>query len=400
MVDEKFKTDDGRFMLGIIKDLKYNRLSGTEGNKRGFQKIVDIIKENGHEPEIQEFQCSDFPINVMFRINGLILALLFTLTWMALSFQSPIILLNLSIITLIFTLMSEKITSYSFGRFRGLGKKIECKNATWVVEPTEEVKCKVIFGGHHDSKSQTFRVMIRAAIMIATTITLIIFSIQMILNALFLIFGPFLWKTSAPLPSIYSMIWTYFITLIILINGYGNKSPGANDNLTAVACVIQLANEFKKNPPKHVEIHFLINDAEEMGLYGAQEWYDRKKSILDRKNTFFVIYDTIGDAPLLNLASFGIPPRVISKRFQAIIKEAQDQGKVSSLKKMYLPIGAATDHIIFDRNGYDTLVITSLCKRVHTSKNSAEYLKEQPMLLAKETGKAIVEVIDSGFTHK
>lgn len=388
----QFKTEDGKLMHRIIEEVsKFHRLSGTEENEKGFQKIIEFVKANGHTPEIQEFTCSDFPINIMFRINGLILAILYTLTWILILIESTLLILTFALLILIFSLLGEKISSFSFGKFIKLGKQLSCKNATWVIKPREEVKHKVIFGGHHDSKSQTFRVTIRAFIMIATTITMLYFSIQTIIHVIQSLYG-----ISIPMPSIYSMIWTYFITLVILFNGYGNRSPGANDNLSAVACIITLANFFKLNPPNHTEIHFLINDAEEMGLFGAQYWLNSKKKQLDADNTYFVIYDTVGAMPIVNLASFGLPPHVLSSKFQTIIKKAQEQGKIPNLKKLYLPIGAATDHVIFDKSGFDTLVITSLCGRVHTKNDSIEYIKEEPLLLAKDTGIAVVEIIDNG----
>ncbi|MHA1293786.1 MAG: M28 family peptidase, partial [Promethearchaeota archaeon] len=219
------------------------------------------------------------------------------------------------------------------------------------------------------------------------------FSIQMLFRSILMFMGTFEFSK----PSLISMIWTYFITLVIIFNKYGNESPGANDNLSSVACIIQLSNEYKNNPLKHTELHFVVNDAEELGLYGAQEWYNRMKDEIDKENTFFIIYDTIGSSPLINLASFGIPPHKISRRFQSILKEAQNQFKIPRIKKMYLPIGAATDHVIFDRKGFDCLVISSLCGKVHTKKDSIEFIEEEPLLTAKKTGNAVIELIDSGF---
>ena len=385
---------DGNYMYNIVKELsQYNRLAGTNGNHVAFEKILEILNDNGHNPKVQEFVCSDAPINIFFRLNGLILAVLYTFTWIALYIQNALFVFIFSIFLFCMALMGEKISSASFGRFKKIGRSINCKNATWTIDPTEEQRYVVIFVAHHDSKSQRFRVKIRAAIMIATTLTMIIYSIQTIINGIKLLVGP----QDPILPSIFSMIWTYFICLIILFNSYGNKSPGANDNLSAVAVVIQLANYYRKNPLKHTQIQFLINDAEEMGLYGAQEWYNQMESKINRDQTFFIIFDTVGALPLINLSSFGIPPHVISKKFQSIIKEAQAKYDINDLKKLYLPIGAATDHVIFDRHGYNCLVITSLCGRIHTKKDSIDYIEGAALIQAKKIGDAIIKVIESGF---
>ncbi|MHA1336969.1 MAG: hypothetical protein ACTSPW_14730 [Promethearchaeota archaeon] len=81
----RFKTAEGKYMYEVIERAsQYKRLSGTEGNEKGFNETLKMIKESDFNPEIQEFQCSDFPIKVAFRINGLILALLYTLTWISL----------------------------------------------------------------------------------------------------------------------------------------------------------------------------------------------------------------------------------------------------------------------------------------------------------------------------
>ncbi|MHA1756957.1 MAG: M28 family peptidase [Promethearchaeota archaeon] len=392
----RFKTAEGKYMYEVIERVsQYKRLSGTEGNEKGFNEILKMIKESDFNPEIQEFQCSDFPIKVAFRINGLILALLYTLTWISLLLRNGFLALSFSIIAFTYALLSEKIASYSLGRFKNIGKKIKCHNIYWSITPKERPKYHLIMCGHIDSKSQTFPVKLRAFLMIAMTITMLIFSIRALLFSIYLLIGSFLWIKDVVIPSIYSMIWTYFITLSILFNGYGNKSPGANDNLTGTACVIQLARYFQKNPLKNTELVFLLTDAEEMGLYGAQAFIDEKNKDFHPKNTFFIVYDTIGDKPLLNLKSFGIPPKIVSKRFQKIVALAKEKNMLPKLKSMYLPIGAATDHVIFKRYGYDVLIIASLCKKVHTKNDTIDYIYEEPLIQALEAGKAIAELIDS-----
>lgn len=397
MVEEKTQLSEedvksGVFMKQVIADVsQFKRVCGSEGHEKGFNKILEILKKNGFNADIQEFKCTDAPLNIMYRINGPIFAILMTLTLIAFYLISFPLLLIFSLLTLMYSLFSEKISSISFGKLKNVGRKFDCKNAYFKQSPNGEVKNKIVFLGHHDSKSQTYMVMIRAAIMIATTLIMLIFSIRMLINAIRLGLAQVYYYE----PEIYWIIIYYVIALSIVFNRYDNKSPGANDNLSAVAVQIQLAIEFKNKPLKHTEVHFVFTDAEEMGLFGANEWVKSYKSELDRNTTFFIVMDTVGQEPIFNLKSYGIPPKKISKRFYQIIKKAQAEGKLAKLRNFYLPIGAATDHLPVKKHGYDSFVLTSLCRRVHTEKDSIEYIEESSLIKAKMICKTIIDVIEN-----
>ena len=52
---------------------------------------------------------------------------------------------------------------------------------------------------------------------------------------------------------------------------HGKLHPGADDNASGVAAILEMCNYFRKNPPKHSML-FVFFDAEEIGLVGSKEF--------------------------------------------------------------------------------------------------------------------------------
>lgn len=68
--------------------------------------------------------------------------------------------------------------------------------------------------------------------------------------------------------------------------------PGANDNASGIAMILNLANYYAKNQPKY-SIVFISLAAEEIGLYGAKEFTENPLIKLD-KIKFLVNFDLAG----------------------------------------------------------------------------------------------------------
>ena len=81
----------------------------------------------------------------------------------------------------------------------------------------------------------------------------------------------------------------------IILNSTNNKSPGALDNASGVACVLELLKYYsnQEHELKNYDLWFLFTGAEELGTMGIRHFY---KSMMNfnKKKTFIINFDSIG----------------------------------------------------------------------------------------------------------
>ena len=82
--------------------------------------------------------------------------------------------------------------------------------------------------------------------------------------------------------------------------------PGANDNLTAVAVVLELARLLREEPVKGVRVLLVSTGSEESSMEGMRGWVRRHSPSLDRDRTRIIVLETLGSPELLLLEGEGM----------------------------------------------------------------------------------------------
>jgi len=82
-----------------------------------------------------------------------------------------------------------------------------------------------------------------------------------------------------------------------------SDSPGADDNGSGTALVVELARRFKKDPPQNLELFFAWWGAEEYGLFGSRQFVRRFHDQLDKDRFYVVNADCVGVGELLAVHS-------------------------------------------------------------------------------------------------
>jgi len=78
-------------------------------------------------------------------------------------------------------------------------------------------------------------------------------------------------------------------------------SPGADDNGSGTAMVLEVARRMKENPPENVEVFFAWWGAEERGLFGSRQFVRRFHDQLDRDMLYLINADCVGVGELLTI---------------------------------------------------------------------------------------------------
>ena len=134
--------------------------------------------------------------------------------------------------------------------------------------------------------------------------------------------------------------------------------PGANDNLTAVAVLLELARLLRERPVEGVRVILVSTGSEESFMEGMRGWVRRHGRALDRERTRVIVLETLGSAELILLEGEGMiwmtdyDPEV--RDF--IAAAAQDAG--APLRRG-LKLGFATDALSALRAGFRTATLAS-----------------------------------------
>jgi hypothetical protein len=70
--------------------------------------------------------------------------------------------------------------------------------------------------------------------------------------------------------------------------------PGASDNASGVAAVLEVARRLANQPPKHLDLWVVFTGAKEGHMLGMRAWMRAHQDEVDPRRTFFVNVDNVG----------------------------------------------------------------------------------------------------------
>jgi Zn-dependent M28 family amino/carboxypeptidase len=134
--------------------------------------------------------------------------------------------------------------------------------------------------------------------------------------------------------------------------------PGANDNLTAVAVLLELARLLREQPVEGVRVLLVSTGSEESFMEGMRAWVRRHGSALDRERTRVIVLETLGSPELILLEGEGM---IWMTDYDLEVRDfiaaaAQDAG--APLRRG-LKLGFATDALSALRAGFRTATLAS-----------------------------------------
>lgn len=170
---------------------------------------------------------------------------------------------------------------------------------------------------------------------------------------------------------------------------------GANDNLSAVAVVLGLAEIVSQNRPKNVEALFVSFGSEEPGLKGSRRFVEMHPSVA--KNAYLINLEMLGAGELfidVKENSIGVKH---SKELAEIVMNAGERVGLK-VDTVALPYGD-TDAASFSRKGFHAITIIALSPRLelmkwHLPDDVPENISEENLQKALKLCKAVLEDID------
>ena len=136
--------------------------------------------------------------------------------------------------------------------------------------------------------------------------------------------------------------------------------PGANDNLSAVAVIVALAEALKERPVEGLRVHLVSVGAEEVLQGGIYGYCERHLAEMDREHTWFLNVDTVGSPSLALVEGEGcvVMEDYFDRPWRDLIARVAERDGIPLRRGMRAR--TSTDAVIPSRMGVPTATIVSI----------------------------------------
>ncbi len=137
-------------------------------------------------------------------------------------------------------------------------------------------------------------------------------------------------------------------------------APGANDNLTAVAVLVALAQRLRESPVSGLQVLLVSCGAEEVLQGGIHGFAKRHFPALDRERTWFLNLETLGSPKLIMLEGEGpvVMEDYFDRGFRDLVAQVAQGAGVPLRRGMRSR--NSTDAVVPSRAGFPTATLTSM----------------------------------------
>ncbi|MFN3466114.1 MAG: M28 family metallopeptidase [Candidatus Brocadiales bacterium] len=406
---------------GILRDVRaisFPRRTGSPREAQAQDYIVNRFRSLGMEPREEGFSFT--PVLGLLSKGLLLIVLLFLAALHFLSLFYPFLELVLSVCILTLALgflwgrpMVALLGWALFKKIPLLGK-LNSKNiiAAWPSElgmqnsefgisnphsafrnpqsegHPPEPATQIYILAHYDSKSQTLPLGARIPLVVA-----------LFLSTLFLAFyhllSPWVGLPVQCMIERVSFITAFTGGLVLLWTKTRNLSPGAIDNASGVAVMLQLAEAIKSEAQrfKGLRFHFVATGAEEEGLVGAF-WLCKSVGAYGDTPLHFINLDGVGTKGRIYCTDkIGIHPS--SQRQKGFLSLIRETARREGLEVYFSPVvmGAMADHFPFVASGYNAVTFSTVSRCslwVHTPWDAPERVEVEGM---ETVGRLILETL-------
>ncbi len=230
------------------------RLAGTAGAKHAADYIQKQLEGYGYKPVAQEF--GFVPRTVKTQIRAILLIFAFVVSL----FLPAIVSLAVFLLAILIGYVAPYVVPKRLG-----------KNITATTTP-KEPKTHLLVGAHYDSARCTVRPGLNKLVKLAFLPVILAFTVLLLLRLAGI--PPLAWLIA------WICLAPFFLAVCsgMLISASGKRgSPGANDNASGVALMLEAARVVADAPPSDVALTFVAFDAEEQGLVGSIEFVKKQR---------------------------------------------------------------------------------------------------------------------------
>ncbi|CAA9487499.1 MAG: Cosmid L247 [uncultured Solirubrobacteraceae bacterium] len=176
--------------------------------------------------------------------------------------------------------------------------------------------------------------------------------------------------------------------------------PGANDNLSAVAVIVELARLLREEPVPGVRVLLVSTGSEESFMEGMRGFVARHAHSLDPATTRFVCVESVGSPELIVIEGEGML-KMDDYSPEACDLVAAGARRAGLPLRRGLKLGLATDGLIAHRAGYRTATLASITRyktpaNYHSQRDKPSNVDYETVRRATAVCRAVVEEVAAG----
>jgi len=229
---------------------------------------------------------------------------------------------------------------------------------------------RVIFMAHYDTKSQLVSTGVRVLFVMGTATLCGLLALAAVAASAG---WDRAWLFSRP--DEVSLLVLCFLTGLV-VNGDGNRSPGALDNGSGVGVLLELARTWKSRPGRPLDVWFVATSAEETDLEGARDFLYRHDALWAEMPTLLINLESVGTGRRVYLAG--------QETAVGLAEAAADRLRILHAR-LYV-LGAGMDHQPFAAAGLPSLSIMGDVVRasffMHTPRDTMRLIQEEALARA------------------
>ncbi|MFX0076059.1 MAG: M28 family peptidase [Candidatus Hermodarchaeota archaeon] len=267
-----------------LKKFAFPRLSGTQHELKAFNRVKSEVESLNLDFEVQNFSYSSFYSRtypkVAFTSGSLIFLILYLRYHVIFSTITLAILGNILVLSILLTRRPEDIRVLK--RFNSQNLLIKFKSLSERLKSNERI---ALFISHLDSKGQRFTIRFRIRMIKLWIATIIMLGCGLPFK--FLIDWRFLELIYIIIT--FPLTMNLFSAFLIILNSTNNRSEGAVDNASGIACNLELLNHYsnEKNRLLNYDVWLLFTGAEECGTMGVRHFYNNLRKFNPNKSIIF-----------------------------------------------------------------------------------------------------------------
>jgi hypothetical protein len=384
--------DAGKAYVHIEELAAMKRLAGTQGELDAREYIRRAGEEIGVEMRPEEFSYSEIPLKVALPVTCLVIGAISLLGSLAYLWGSSLCVIP-GVALLLAVYLGFKWSS-TFERFASRGDR-NSVNLVGLIEGAE-AKGTVLLSAHYDSKSQLMPVMVRAGLFMLGYFTAILFGLALLVTGIMAAAGSDVLGSHT---GFYVSLVPAVLVLSLVFNFTGNRSPGAMDDASGVALILEAARVLRASPLESYDVRVAAFGCEEIGLCGSISYMmahqDELRSAPFHMFNFDMPFSSSGG--IIVNTGFELPPVHTSRKLFELIREACESMGYK-LSKVFLPVGAGADHMPWVKHGFDATCLVSAAPSIHSSRDTLDKVSREGLRRAGEVTLAALRALDQEAT--
>ena len=172
--------------------------------------------------------------------------------------------------------------------------------------------------------------------------------------------------------------------------------PGASDNASGVAAVLEVAGRLERRPAENVDVWIVFTGAKEGFMLGMRAWLAEHDGDLSKDRTWFVNVDTVGNGEIHHVTAEGFA--LLYRHDRRLTAACERLGSRAHVWRL------GTDGVVPLMRGYPSVTLCALengrIPNFHRPSDTADNIDPEAVDAAADFVEKLVRRIDGAFAQE